>query len=114
MFLGHLLSCNSQRVVQISGQVGTLPFDVAGVPGVQRVLGHGTLYRGWDVSVLLPGAKRKGDERKHNQLQNQTELRTGHPHPRAHTHILNRIPEPNRKAASNYIKMYHTAKSICK
>lgn len=37
-----------------------------------------------------------------------------HPWMGGHTHILTKIPEPNHKAASSCIKIYHTAKSICK
>lgn len=70
MIFKNLLSCNPQRVVQVCGQVGALPFDVVGGPGVQRVLGHGILNGRRHVSVLLPGADGEdGEERKHDQSE---------------------------------------------
>lgn len=103
----YLIPCDSQRVVQFSGQVGALPFNVAGGgPGVKWVLGHSTLHWRTRISVLLPGAKGEvGEERKHNQSQTRPSQRWDNL-----TGGARRILESNRKAASNYIKLQNAAK----
>lgn len=87
IFVWHLLSCNPKRVVQVFGQVGTLPFDVVGGPAVQRVLGYSRVYGWWQVPVLLPGISREeGEERKHHKPNRAKHTDTLW----AHGHTLNR------------------------
>lgn len=79
-FLRYLFSCNSQWVVQFSGQVGTLAFNVAGVvgggPGIQGALGHTIVNWRCCISVLLQRSKgEQGEERKHNHLQKKLSYR---------------------------------------
>lgn len=70
----------------------------------------------WEMTRLCAASReqrRGGRGKATSPVRNQTEQHTGHPQPQANTHTLIRI-EPKSKAASNYIKMYHTAKSTCK
>lgn len=98
----HLFSRNAQRVVQVFGQVGTLPFDVVRGPGVQAALGHGVLHGRYHVSALLPEASRNDREEGKHYRPNMGQL--------AHTRSYETL-EPTakqRQTASKYTAKHNT------
>lgn len=71
-FVTHFFSRNAQWVVQIFGQVGTLPFDVVSGPGIKGALGHGIVHGRNHVSALLPEASRNERQEKKHYEPSQT------------------------------------------